>query len=67
MNELRKQVRNIVTNVIREYEEVLTDAEKTGEGINLMGLNSKCMSHIDKLDLYLSEFEARRTKKKRFF
>ena len=65
MNELRKQVRAIVTAVIGEYETRLKEAIEANEGIDLLGLNEKCMSHVDRLDSFLSEFEERNKGKKR--
>lgn len=62
MNELRKNVRKIVTDVIREYENRLRDASKNNEGVDLLGVNADCMEHVDKLDVFLSEFVARMKK-----
>jgi len=68
MQELRKNLMNTVTNIIKEYEEVIKEAEKSGEGINLIGIHGKCQSHIEKLDSFFSEFTERsKKKKKRWF
>lgn len=67
MNELRKQIRSISTNIIKIYEDRLREASEKGEGVDLLGLNAECMEEQDKIDIYLSEFQERIKKKKKMF
>ena len=69
MNELKSQVMQIITSISKDWEEIITTAEQTGEGINLVGMNAKFSEKIQKLDQAFIEAQQRlkKNKKKGFF
>ena len=68
MDELRKNIRSVMTKIVKIYEERLNNAKEEIDGTELisqhfLGANSECMEQVEKVDMFLTEFKEREAKK----
>lgn len=66
MEELKKRVFGIMTEVHRLWKERIREADKTGEGIDSLDIPEKYSELVEKLNLCFIEFQQRHGKRKRW-
>ena len=65
MDELKKQVMKVISEMERDMVERIKTAQETGEGLDLMSRNAKVMELLEKLDNSFTEAKQRQGKKKK--
>jgi len=66
MEELKKRVFAILTEVHRLWKDRIREAEKSNEGIDSLDIPEKYGELVEKLNQCFIEFQQRHTKKKRW-